>query len=94
MKPATDLLRVSGLRGSTVRGVDFELRAGEILGVTGILGSGREHLSRILFGALPRTGGEVLLEGRPCRRESVARRSPGTSASSPLIATRTAQSCR
>ncbi|MFZ0088281.1 MAG: sugar ABC transporter ATP-binding protein [Solirubrobacteraceae bacterium] len=58
------LLRVSGLRGSTVKGVDFTLRAGEILGVTGILGSGREHLSRVLFGALPRSGGEVLLEGR------------------------------
>jgi ABC-type sugar transport system ATPase subunit len=68
-----DLLRVSGLRGSTVRGVNFTLRAGEILGVTGILGSGREHLSRILFGALPRTGGEVLLEGRALPAESPSR---------------------
>ncbi len=58
------LLSVSNLRGSTIRGVDFELRAGEILGVTGILGSGREHLSRVLFGALPRAAGEVLLEQR------------------------------
>ncbi len=66
------LLRVSGLRGSTVRGVDFALRAGEILGVTGILGSGREHLSRVLFGALPRSGGEVLLEGRALVAESPA----------------------
>jgi ABC-type sugar transport system ATPase subunit len=43
--------------------VSFEARAGEVLGITGILGSGREHLLRMLFGATERTGGEVLVDG-------------------------------
>jgi ABC-type sugar transport system ATPase subunit len=58
------VLSASGLRGGTLQGIDLQLRAGEIVGVTGLLGSGREHLARALFGALPRTGGEVRLGDR------------------------------
>jgi ABC-type sugar transport system ATPase subunit len=56
------VLRVRGLRGATVEAVDLDLRPGEIVGVCGLLGSGREHLASLLFGALPRTG-EVELDG-------------------------------
>jgi ABC-type sugar transport system ATPase subunit len=67
------LLRVAGLAGATVKSIDFELRSGEILGVTGILGSGREHLARVLFGALPRTRGEVQLAGAPLPSDNPGR---------------------
>ena len=50
------VLRAADVRGTRIRSVDIELRAGEILGVSGVLGSGREELSGILFGARP---GEV-----------------------------------
>jgi ribose transport system ATP-binding protein len=57
------------VRGLTVRSqfadVSFTLRRGEILGVAGLIGSGKTAVARALFGALPLEGGEILLEGRP-----------------------------
>jgi ribose transport system ATP-binding protein len=61
-------LRVRGLHaGKAVRGIDFEAYRGEILGVAGLIGSGRTETLRALFGADPKDGGDVLLgsEGRP-----------------------------
>lgn len=55
-------------RGLTVRGiyrsVDFTLHRGEVLGVTGVIGSGREELMRTLFGFLPQTAGTLKVAGR------------------------------
>ena len=45
--------------------VSFVLHAGEILGIAGVEGSGREMLCRALFGAAPPTGGRMLLDGQP-----------------------------
>ena len=59
------VLSARGLRGATVGHVDLDLRAGEILGVSGLLGSGREHLASLLFGAVRREGGQVSVAGRP-----------------------------
>ncbi len=63
-------LSVRDLRTATCRGVSFEVRAGEVLGVAGVQGSGREELCRALFGALPGARGEVLLDGEPVRLDS------------------------
>ena len=60
-------LRVEGLAGATVHALDLDLQAGEIVGITGILGSGREHVAGLLFGAIERDGGTVLVEGEPLR---------------------------
>jgi ABC-type sugar transport system ATPase subunit len=43
--------------------IDFEVRAGEILGIAGLLGSGRTELLRALFGADPVAGGELEVDG-------------------------------
>ena len=48
-----------GVSGGRVRNVDFELHAGEILGIAGLLGAGSEDLPYLLFGDLPDGGGEV-----------------------------------
>jgi len=55
--------------GEAVRGVSFEAHRGEILGVAGLIGSGRTETLRALFGADPKDAGEVLLgpEARPFR---------------------------
>ena len=50
-----------------LREVDLRLRAGEVLGVGGLQGSGRSALARALFGAAPFTTGEVTLDGAPVR---------------------------
>ena len=54
-------LRVEDLRaGERVRGVSFEVRRGEILGLSGLVGSGRTETLRALFGADRADGGRVL----------------------------------
>jgi ribose transport system ATP-binding protein len=66
------LLTVSGLRGRRLRDVSLAVAEGEIVGVTGLVGSGKTELGRLLFGAEPRRGGEVALAGRPLALRSPA----------------------
>jgi erythritol transport system ATP-binding protein len=54
--------------------VSFEVRAGEILGLYGLMGAGRTELMEVLAGARPEAGGEVLLGGSRLKAESVADR--------------------
>jgi len=69
------LLRVRHLRaGQRVRDVSFELRGGEIVGLAGLIGSGRTETLRAVFGADPKEGGEVYLgpEMRPAEIDAPA----------------------
>jgi rhamnose transport system ATP-binding protein len=52
---------------SAVRGISFELKRGEILGIAGLVGSGRTELALTIFGITPATSGTMLLEGKPVR---------------------------
>ena len=65
--PGGTQLEARDLRGGEVRRFDVQLRAGEIVGVSGLLGSGREHVAALLFGAMARSAGEVMVEGRRLR---------------------------
>src|SRR5262249_32756574 len=49
------------------RNVNFSLREGEILGIAGVIGSGREELTRTLFGFLPHSSGKLTLDGKAVR---------------------------
>ena len=49
------------------RNLSFELAEGEILGLAGVVGSGRESFARCLGGLLPPSSGEVLVDGKPVR---------------------------
>jgi ribose transport system ATP-binding protein len=57
-------LQVKGLYGPGVENVSFDLYRGEILGVSGLMGAGRTELMKILYGALPRKQGFVMLDCR------------------------------
>ncbi|HVX22317.1 MAG TPA: sugar ABC transporter ATP-binding protein [Acidimicrobiales bacterium] len=57
-------LVVEDLSASTLRDVNLEVRPGEILGVAGLTGSGREAICRAVFGALERDTGRVVVAGR------------------------------
>lgn len=54
---------VSDLQGGAVSNASFALRPGEIVGVAGLLGSGRSTLLRLMFGAEPARGGTLSLDG-------------------------------
>jgi ribose transport system ATP-binding protein len=56
-------LVVSNLSGQSVHGVDFAVRGGEVLGVTGLAGMGQDELLRLIFGADARRSGTVALDG-------------------------------
>lgn len=68
--PGPVVLRVEGLEARserglpTLRGVGFELRAGEVLGIAGIAGNGQSELVEVLAGLRRPQGGRVLLEGK------------------------------
>jgi ABC-type sugar transport system ATPase subunit len=63
-KEAPTVLSVRGLiRGRTIRDVSFDVRAGEIVSLAGLIGSGRTEVARSVFGADPRDGGEIEVNG-------------------------------
>jgi len=58
-------LRVYGLAGKRLKGVDVEARRGEVLGLYGLVGSGRTRFLRTLYGVEPLTAGTVEIDGKP-----------------------------
>ncbi len=66
--PGEVVLRAEGLsREGAFKDVSFELRAGEILGFGGLVGSGRTEVARVLFGIDQPTAGTMTLDGAPVR---------------------------
>ncbi len=60
-----EMMRVRDLKNSTSpEGVSFSVRKGEILGVAGLIGSGRTEAMRGIFGADPIQSGSIVLEGK------------------------------
>jgi ribose transport system ATP-binding protein len=59
----TAALTVSDLRADHIEDVSLTVGAGEIVGIAGITGSGREHLLSAIFGGRPRHGGHVTVSG-------------------------------
>ena len=51
-------------RGKAVKDVSFELRKGEILGFSGLMGAGRTEVARLLFGADKRDSGKIYIHGK------------------------------
>jgi simple sugar transport system ATP-binding protein len=62
-------LRGVGRRGS-MQPIDLDVQPGQILGLAGLLGSGRTETARLLFGADRADSGTMLVEGRPVRLRS------------------------
>jgi simple sugar transport system ATP-binding protein len=66
------VLEAKGLCAPGFEDVSFQLREGEVLGVTGQLGSGRTELSLALFGLLKPTSGQIIVEGKEVKLSSVS----------------------
>lgn len=62
------LLEVRDLQRKPItRGVSLQLRRGEIVGLAGLVGSGRSELAQVIFGFTPAEGGSILIDGKPLR---------------------------
>src|SRR5918992_496140 len=57
-------LKAAGVTTPVLKGIDLEVRAGEIVGLAGLQGSGRTELARALFGADPLQSGTVEVDGK------------------------------
>ncbi len=79
-RPGPVALSVEDLRNDQVHGVGFELRAGEVLGLAGLVGSGRTELARALCGLDPIRSGRIVVDGRP-----IAPRSPGEARAAGIV---------
>ncbi len=65
------VLGIEGATGGTFRDVDLRVRAGEVLGIGGVVGCGRGDLLRAVFGLEPLTAGTVSVDGEPVRPRGV-----------------------
>jgi rhamnose transport system ATP-binding protein len=65
--PGETVLEVRGVTSTAagINGISFDLRAGEILGLGGLVGAGRTELAHTLFGLLPLDSGDILIGGLP-----------------------------
>jgi len=59
-----EIFRAEHLSGNGDRDISFSLHQGEILGFAGLVGAGRTELMRVIYGANPREGGTLYLEGK------------------------------
>lgn len=66
------LLSAEGISGERINNFSIDLRAGEVVGVTGLAGSGFEELPELLFGARKLKAGQIIVDGN-----TVSRPSPG-----------------
>lgn len=56
------VLAVNELNAAGIRNINFQLKAGEILGVSGLMGAGRTELMKAIYGANPATSGEIKID--------------------------------
>ncbi|HVV18549.1 MAG TPA: sugar ABC transporter ATP-binding protein [Pseudonocardiaceae bacterium] len=65
--PGDVVLSVRGLRTEKVHDVSFDIRAGEVVGIAGLVGAGRSELAHAIVGDDRRTAGEIAVAGRTVR---------------------------
>ncbi|WLR57797.1 sugar ABC transporter ATP-binding protein [Mesobacillus subterraneus] len=62
------LLEVKNLHDEgVVKGISMHVRAGEVLGVAGLVGAGKTELCKTLFGATRKSAGDIILKGKPLK---------------------------
>ncbi len=66
------VLSVRGLTTRRVRGISFDVRAGEVVGLAGLIGAGRSEVAEAIFGADRALSGTVAVGGREIRLRSPA----------------------
>lgn len=64
------LLNVVNLSGNGLTDISFDVKRGEVLGVAGLIGSGRTELAELIFGVKPKTGGQIFFQDKEINPKS------------------------
>lgn len=65
VKVGEEVIRVEGLTsGKLFKNVSFSVRAGEVMGVSGLMGAGRTEIMQAIFGNIPAESGKIFIEGK------------------------------
>lgn len=79
-KPGETVLEVRTLNSPLVKEISFKVNKGEIVGIAGLMGSGRTELARTLYGIYGKSSGEILIDGK-----AVDIKSPGQAIRNGLV---------
>ena len=64
------VFKVENLCGKGFHDISFEVHAGEILGISGLVGSGRSETMRAIFGLDPLESGKMYLDGKEIKNKN------------------------
>jgi ribose transport system ATP-binding protein len=64
------VLKVENLNNQYVKNVSLEVKSGEILGISGLMGAGRSELAKTIYGHIRKTSGKVYVKGREIDNQS------------------------
>ena len=65
-----DLGKVENLNNEYVSNINFEVRAGEVVGIAGLMGAGRTELAKTIYGHLKKQSGKIILNGKELNHKS------------------------
>lgn len=69
-KPGNVVLKVENLTNNCINNVSFEVKSGEILGISGLMGAGRTELAKTIYGHIKKTTGKVYINGKEIENKS------------------------
>ncbi len=80
-KAGKEVLQATGITGPGLKApVSLSVRRGEIVGMFGLVGAGRTEFLKLLYGGVPRTGGDIVIDGK-----SLTRTNPASSIGASLV---------
>lgn len=70
VKMGETILKVENLNNEYVKDINFEVKAGEILGISGLMGAGRTELVKTIYGHIRKTSGNIIVKGKMVEAKS------------------------
>ena len=70
IKPGKTILKVENLNNEYVSNINFEVRAGEVVGIAGLMGAGRSELAKTIYGHFKKESGKIILNGKELNHKS------------------------
>lgn len=70
IKMGETILKVENLNNEYVKNINFEVKAGEILGISGLMGAGRTELAKTIYGHIRKTSGNIIVKGKRVEAKS------------------------